>query len=100
MSQKDGWFVGLLAMIYLYLDSSFAPRPVTEEARHVTPAERNSVGSSRFLPVRAIPRGVCPRNHLHPVTLRGDGAMWCRGCDEAFYPQAAIWGSLATRVAA
>ena len=100
MSQKDGWFVGLLAMIFLYLDSSFASRPTSNNARQLPSADGDSTGNSRLLPVRVIPRGVCPRNHLHPVTLRGDGAMWCRGCDEAFYPQAVVWGSLATRVAA
>jgi len=50
-----------------------------------------AVGGSRLLPVPVRHRDTCPRDHRHAVALRTDGALWCRGCDEAFYPQALIW---------
>jgi hypothetical protein len=101
MSQKDGWFLGLLALAYLYVDSSPAPRAMSDDA--FTPAPPSSeeavpVGS-RLLPVRVIPGDVCPRNAQHTVALRPDGAMWCRGCDEAFYPHATIWPTLTSAAA-
>ncbi|MBW3630318.1 MAG: hypothetical protein KY464_13600 [Gemmatimonadetes bacterium] len=72
------------------------------------PADDDSADRSRLLPVpmtRALPvkvvaRDVCPRNELHSVALRADGAMWCRGCDEAFYPQVAIWNVIMNAAAA
>ena len=111
MNQKDGLFLGLLALAYLYLDATSTPRPMSEDVRSPVPSPSEDEprdGPSRLLPVplvralpvKSVPRDQCPRNPLHPVALRPDGAMWCRGCDEAFYPQVTIWDSIMTVVAA
>jgi hypothetical protein len=108
MTEKDGWFLGLLAVAFLVLEAA-STTPMSDDARTPSPAPGEDpadrsrllpVPVSRALPVRVIPRDVCPRNPLHAVALRADGAMWCRGCDEAFYPQAAIWTSVMSAVAA
>ncbi len=49
------------------------------------------VDRSRLLPVPISRRETCPRDPRHAVRLRADGVIWCRGCDEAFYPQSLIW---------
>ena len=95
MSQKDAWFLGLLALAYMYVDSSSAAPAVSDEEPLPAPAppvaEPAAVAlSRRFLPVRIVPRAVCPRDQLHPVAHRADGAIWCRGCDEGFYPLGVI----------
>jgi hypothetical protein len=41
-----------------------------------------------------VPRGACPRDLTHRVSLRADGAMWCLACDEAFYPHDAVLGEM------
>lgn len=110
MNQKDPWILGLLVLAYLCLDSISPPRSMTDDAQTPAPrpADEDSLDSSRLLPVpvaralpvKVTPSDVCPRNPLHRVALRADGAMWCRGCDEAFYPQFAIWNSVGGAVAA
>jgi hypothetical protein len=84
MNHRDVWFVGLLALAYLYLDAaapaarrSFAalpqpPLPLSDDA---------AVDPSGFPAVDG-----CPRDDSHPVSRREDGAKWCLSCDEAFYP--------------
>jgi hypothetical protein len=110
MNQKDGWFLGLLALAFLYLDSSLAPRAMSDDARPnlSVPSDDESPAGSRLLPVPVtpgalpalVPAGdVCPRNRGHAVALRADGAMWCRGCDEAFYPHADIWNAITSAAA-
>ena len=109
MKQKDTWFLGLLALAFLYLDALAANGAMRDDARTPapSPSDDESADRSRLLPVpvaRALPapvaeRDVCPRNRVHPVALRADGAMWCRGCDEAFYPQVAIWNAIMTAAA-
>ena len=101
MTQNDAWFVGLLALAYLYLDSTPAPRQMSDNEFIPGPVPTDEpVDFSRLLPVHVADRDVCPRNHLHPVAVRADGAMWCRGCDEAFYPEVVLWESLTQVVAA
>ena len=95
MTQNDAWFVGLLALAYLYLDTPPAPGPMSDNEFIPGPVPIDeSVEFSRLLPVPVVERDVCPRNHRHPVAVRPDGAMWCRGCDEAFYPELVLWESL------
>src|SRR5687768_17603373 len=110
MNQKDGLFLGLLALAYLYVDATSTPRPMSDDVCSPvpTPSEDEPREASRLLPVplvralpvKLVPRDVCPRNPLHAVALRADGAMWCRGCDEAFYPQVTIWDSIMAVAAA
>lgn len=101
MSQRDAWFLGLLALAYLYVDSSPASRTMSDEELPAPtpspPADAPSaiVPARRFLPVRVVPRAACPRDQLHAVAHRADGAIWCRGCDEAFYPLGAVLGLIA-----
>ena len=59
-----------------------------------TPTDDQAVDSSRLLPVRVTRSNACPRHEDHSVSVRSDGAIWCRGCDEAFYPADVIWASL------
>lgn len=102
MTQNDAWFLGLLALAYLYLDSTPAPRPMSDNdfVPGPVPTDDEPVEVERLLPVHLVERDACPRNHLHVVAVRPDGAMWCRGCDEAFYPQVVVWQSLAPVAAA
>lgn len=84
MNHREVWFVGLLALAYLYLDvaapparrEQLAPRPplppIDEE-----PAEE---------PFTLELVDGCPRDATHPISRRDDGAKWCLSCDEAFYP--------------
>lgn len=95
MNRKDAWFLGLLALAYLYVDATPAPRAMSDDL----PERRAERAPSRLLPVRVVPRAVCPRDQLHPVAHRADGAIWCRGCDEAFYPQGTIWKAIMHPVA-
>ena len=109
MNQKDTWFLSLLALAFLYLDSLATPGAMSDDARTPAPSPSDEepgdqsrllpVPVARSLPARVVPRDVCPRNQLHAVALRADGAMWCRGCDEAFYPRVAIWDSIMTAAA-
>jgi len=109
MNQKDTWFLALLALGFLYLDALAAPGEMSDDTPTPAPlpAEDEPRDRSRLLPVpvtralpaKVVPRDVCPRNQLHPVALRADGAMWCRGCDEAFYPQVTIWNAIMTAAA-
>ncbi len=101
MNPRDTWLIGLLALAYLYLDSTVTPRPMSDSAFRPGPPPGNdeSGDRSRLLPARVAARDVCPRNQGHRVSLRGDGAMWCRDCDEAFYPQGMIWESIMRTVA-
>ena len=109
MNEKDGWFVGLLALAFLYLDAATTPRTMSDDARtpSSSPADESSdrsrllpVPVARALPVKLAARDVCPRNELQSVSLRADGAMWCRGCDEAFYPEVTIWNAIMNAAAA
>lgn len=85
MSQKDVYFLGLLALAYVYLDRS--------GSRTLPPSPRRSlpVPVRRLLPVPVHPRPGCPKVSAHPVALRPDGAVWCRGCDQAFFPRVPEW---------
>jgi hypothetical protein len=97
MRPKDVWFLGLAALVILSLASPPTDRAMSEDDLSLRPLppeadpSRSGEASRRLLPARVVPRAVCPRDALHPVTHRADGAIWCRGCDEAFYPQLAIW---------
>ncbi|HET8656179.1 MAG TPA: hypothetical protein VFL93_11735 [Longimicrobiaceae bacterium] len=90
MSRNDLWFMGLFALAYLYLDSAPAALPAGESE----PAPRRPL--ALLPPPRPIvvPRGACPRDLTHRVSLRADGAMWCLACDEAFYPHDAVLGEM------
>jgi len=80
MNPRDVWFVGLLALAYLYFDSTASGRRASAGAR-VTPLP--------VPPQRSYgPAPICPRDEGHPVSLRRDGVKWCLACDEAFYPVA------------
>ena len=109
MNPKDGLFLGLLALAYLYVDATSTPGPMSDDAHTPAPSPSGEpaepsrllpVPVARALPVKVVPRDVCPRDQRHAVALRPDGAMWCRGCDEAFYPQVTIWDSIMSVVAA
>lgn len=92
MTHRDVCFLSLLALTYLYLDT-YAPRDEAEEGgagADTGPAQ--AVRPSEPSPDR------CPRSPEHTVHLRGDGAKWCRGCDQAFFPTLPEWAS--DRVAA
>jgi hypothetical protein len=80
-------------------DDARVPAPSPSEGEPRDPSRLLPVPVTRALPARVVRREVCPRDPLHPVALRADGAMWCRGCDEAFYPQAAIWSAIMTAAA-
>ena len=101
MKHKDAWLFGLFALAYLYLDTLASPAPVArpaEERVFVPPADEPPPFPMASLGI--VPRDACPRNVAHRVSLRGDGAMWCLSCDEGFYPEITIWGSLMGSVAA
>lgn len=102
---KDSLFLGLFALAYLYLDARPASALPSAEADAADAAEAEELpqqvrAPSRLLPVRFPARAACPRNHVHAVSLRSDGAIWCLGCDEGFYPQVTIWDSIMGGVAA
>lgn len=88
MNSKDLCFLGLLALAYLYLDSG----PAGEQ-----PVRRLSVADDAG---SAPGDPVCPRDAAHPVSHRGDGALWCRGCDEGFFPVVPGWEWALTGAAA
>lgn len=79
MNHRDLWFVGLLALAYLYLDAG-TPQGRSSAPRLAPPSDPEGLTG---------PDG-CPRDLSHPVRRRGDGAKWCLSCDEAFYPLAII----------
>ncbi|HEX6927235.1 MAG TPA: hypothetical protein VF167_17555 [Longimicrobiaceae bacterium] len=84
MNHRDVWFVGLLALAYLYLDAaSLAPRrEALARGRAFLPPPEEAPEPSGF----ALSE-TCPRDLTHPVKLRpADGAKWCLVCDEGFYP--------------
>ena len=53
-----------------------------------------AVEAPRLLPVLVATRDVCPRDSLHAVKVRADGAVWCLVCDEGFFPAMVIWSML------
>jgi hypothetical protein len=83
MNHRDLWFVGLLALAYLYLDGtgSAAPSEAQVRSEPLPPFEDDST-EEPF----ALAADACPRDFAHPISLRADGAMWCLTCDEGFYP--------------
>lgn len=83
MNHRDVWFVGLLALVYLYIDGS-APtaQPVDVAQPQSIPPLPNEPAPVLFAPVT----DACPRDLSHQISLRKDGAMWCLGCDEGFFP--------------
>lgn len=86
MNHRDIWFVGLLALAYLYLDAA-APavrRLAALEPHSLPPLDEDP----DFQPFSFAVADACPRDLRHPINLRGDGAKWCLACDEAFYPMA------------
>lgn len=84
MNHRDVWFVGLLALAYLYVDASAPPtrRDAPARQRPLPPEAENPVEEPRAWPAVES----CPRDLSHVISLRGDGAKWCLACDEAFYP--------------
>ena len=94
MNSKDGWFLGILALAYLYLD--LIPTSVSEvdRGRGLTPPGDRDRKPGHRPSVERVPSTACPRQDLHLVTIREDGAIWCHPCDEAFYPSGAMWQSL------
>lgn len=87
MTRTDACFLGLFAMAYLYLDRT----PPAGPAARPLPVVRRSRSMAL---VRVTPHAACPRDLDHPINLRSDGALWCHACDEAFYPQVALWASV------
>ena len=98
MNHKDLCFLGLIALAYVYLDARI------EETRAPQPAQPPQPPQPARLPYGGIPgtsivlrsaRSLvprepgCPRDQAHRITRRADGAIWCRGCDEAYYPSTA-----------
>jgi hypothetical protein len=81
MNHRDVWIVGLLALAYLYLDSASPRGRGKIQLAGFAPREDDPVP---WLP--ALAADGCPRNLSHSVSLRSDGAMWCLGCDEGFFP--------------
>lgn len=65
MNDRDLCFLGLLALACRLSES-------TEEQREP-------------------PAAHCPRDPAHAAVVRADGALWCRACDQAFYPTAEEW---------
>lgn len=96
MDHKDLCFLGLIALAYVYLEARLeesleapapAPAPLRPELA-ATPA--TATGADLFFGVSPAPVDPgCPRFADHPISRRADGAIWCRGCDEAFYPSTA-----------
>ena len=75
MNQRDVWFVGLLALAYLYLDAA-AP----------TARRQGAEPTASDAPQTGDAADACPRDGSHSISLRDDGAMWCLACDEGFFP--------------
>lgn len=90
MNQKDIYILGLLALAYAYLDRS--------GARTLAPVRIRSLPAPgrRPLPAPVQPRAGCPKVGSHPVALRPDGAVWCRACDQGFFPRVAEWDRILT----
>lgn len=91
MSQKDVCFLGLLAFACVYLDR-IGSRTLPAPPRRSLP-----VPVRRLLPVPVELRPGCPKVSTHPVALRSDGAVWCRGCDQAFFPRVPEWDRVLAR---
>ena len=90
MNEKDVYLLGLLALAYFFVDGRADPAPV---ARRL-PAHAAAPAWGPAQP-GVVPAGVCPRGIGHPVLHRKhDDAVWCLVCDEAFYPQGAIFASV------
>lgn len=96
MIPKDAWFLGLLALAYMYSDSSPAERTMSDGEIGPDPLAGGTGGEAAAppLPARVAARDACPRDHRHGVALRADGAIWCHDCDEGFFPEVVIWESL------
>ena len=75
MNHRDVWFVGLLALAYLYLDAAAPTGRRQGVAREAGDVPGGTDGSE-----------ACPRDLSHRISLRADGAMWCLACDEGFFP--------------
>jgi hypothetical protein len=89
MNHRDIWFVGLLALAYLYLD---AAGPALRRGALTRQPQLEPVqdGADEEDAVSFEMVDACPRDFSHAVSLRGDGAKWCLSCDEAFYPAALV----------
>ena len=81
MNHRDLWFVGLLTLAYIYLDGI-----ATGATRRAAPAPLEALPDEPPAPDAGPVTDACPRDLAHPISLRGDGAMWCRACDEGFFP--------------
>lgn len=97
MNQKDLCFLGLLALAYLYLDATSEQAVPTDRrlAGGDEPASVSPAGGTarvRYAALVAL-EPTCPRDAEHLVSHRKDGAMWCRGCDRAYYPSVAEWSA-------
>ena len=92
MNHKDLCFLGLIALAYVYLDARIEETRAPQAPVPAPLPYGGIPGTSIVLrPTRAVvPREAgCPRDDAHPITRRADGAIWCRGCDEAYYPSTA-----------
>jgi hypothetical protein len=83
MNHRDVWFVGLLALAYLYLDAA-APATRRQGATRAAGGDPRVDDAADAIGVFATEG--CPRDGSHSISLRADGAMWCLACDEGFFP--------------
>lgn len=81
MNHRDIYFVGLLALVYLYFEGPGPEMSRGEVVRSLPPLPDDSTPPAG-LPVT----DACPRDLSHQISLRGDGAIWCLACDEGFFP--------------
>ena len=89
MSHRDVWFVGLLALAYLYLD---AAAPSARRAGVARDSAGPAPAGDAADPFDAFATDSCPRDGSHSISLRADGAMWCLACDEGFFPAGLVIG--------
>jgi hypothetical protein len=81
MNHREFWFVGLLALAYIYLDGS-----ALAAQREDMVASPGPLPDDPAPPVLPRVTDACPRDLSHRISLRRDGALWCIACDEGFYP--------------